>query len=139
MANFTFELVSPERLIYSGQVDGVDVPGSEGDFGVGVGHAPFLSALRAGILTIHAQGQSKRMFVRGGFAEVNATGLTVLAERATPVEEIDLDHVRQLIKNAGEDLADAKTDDARQKAQTHLADLTQVLSVLTTAGASSAH
>ena len=139
MANFTFELVSPERLIYSGQVDSVDVPGSEGDFGVGAGHAPFVATLRPGILTIHAQGSVRRMFVRGGFAEVNATGLTVLAERATPVEEIDLDHLRQLIKDAGEDVADAKTDEAKQKAQSHLSDLTQVLTVLTQGAGTSAH
>lgn len=134
MANFTFELVSPERLIFSGQVDSVDVPGSEGDFGVGAGHAPFIATLRPGILTIHGQGAPKRMFVRGGFAEVNGKGLTVLAERATPVEEIHLDQVRQLIKDAQEDLADARSDEAKQKAQSQLSDLQQVLDVLTVQG-----
>ena len=134
MANFTFELVSPERLIFSGQVDSVDVPGSEGDFGVGAGHAPFIATLRPGILTIHGQGAPKRMFVRGGFAEVNGAGLTVLAERATPVEEIKLDHLRQLIKDAQEDLADARSDEAKQKAQSQLSDLQQVLDVLTQQG-----
>ena len=137
MANFTFELVSPEKLLFSGAVKTVDVPGSEGDFGVGAGHAPFIATLRAGILTIHGEGAPKRLFVRGGFAEVNAGGLTVLAERATPLEEINLDAVRQLIKDAEEDLADARSDDARQRADYHLSDLRQVLDVLTQAGVSS--
>lgn len=130
MATFSFELVSPERLVFSGAVTEVIVPGSEGEFGVLAGHAPFISTLKAGILTIRGEGAPKRMFVRGGFAEVNPAGLTVLAERATPVEEIDLEQLRQLIKNAQEDVTDATTDAARQKADAHLSDLKQVLDVL---------
>ncbi|MEP9378592.1 F0F1 ATP synthase subunit epsilon [Aquabacter sp. CN5-332] len=130
MATFTFELVSPERLVFSGDVTWVDVPGSEGDFSVGAGHAPFIAMLRPGILTIRGEGAPKRLFVRGGFAEANPTSLTVLAERATPVEEINMEQLRQLMKDAEEDVADARTDEAKQKASAQLADLKQVVEVL---------
>ena len=70
MANFSFELASPARLVFSGAVEQVDVPGAEGDFGVLAGHAPLITALRPGILTIREGGSAKRLFVRDGFAEV---------------------------------------------------------------------
>ena len=89
MATFPFELASPARLVFSGEVEQVDVPGAEGDFGVLAGHAPLIAALRPGILTIREAGGAKRLYVRDGFAEVNSLGLTVLAESATPVEELD--------------------------------------------------
>ncbi|BAF90122.1 MULTISPECIES: F0F1 ATP synthase subunit epsilon [Azorhizobium] len=130
MATFSFELVSPERLVFSGQVTEVVVPGSEGQFGVMAGHAPFISTLSAGILTIKGEGADKRLFVRGGFAEANPAGLTVLAEQATPVESFDRAELQQLIKNAQEDVADAKSDEARQKAASNLADLQQVAALL---------
>ncbi|OYY06501.1 MAG: F0F1 ATP synthase subunit epsilon [Rhizobiales bacterium 35-68-8] len=139
MANFTFELVSPERLVFSGPVSWVDVPGAEGDFAVGAGHAPFIAILRPGILTIRGEGAPKRLFVRGGFAEANPTSLTVLAERATPVEEIDMANLRQLIKDAEEDVADARTDEARQKASSTLSDLKQVVEALGQGGSATAH
>jgi F-type H+-transporting ATPase subunit epsilon len=84
-----FELVSPEKLVFSGEVEQVDVPGAEGDFGVLEGHAPFVTTLRPGILTVHAAGGGQRVVVLGGFAEVSAEGLTVLAELAEPVETFD--------------------------------------------------
>ncbi len=139
MATFTFELVSPERLVFSGAVTWVDVPGSEGDFSVGAGHEPFIATLRPGILTIRGEGAPKRLFVRGGFAEANPTGLTVLAERATPVEDIHTDHLRQLIKDAQEDVADARSDEAKQKASAVLADLKQVAEALGQGAAAKAH
>ena len=89
MATFHFDLVSPEKLLFSGEVEQVDVPGSEGDFGVLAGHAPLVSLLRPGILTVHAGGGSERIVVLGGFVEVSAEGLTVLADVATSVEDID--------------------------------------------------
>jgi F-type H+-transporting ATPase subunit epsilon len=89
MANFHFELVSPEKLLFSGEVEQVDVPGAEGDFGVLAGHAPFVTTLRPGILTVHAAGGEQKIVVLGGFAEVSAEGLTVLADVAEPVEGID--------------------------------------------------
>lgn len=77
-----FELVSPEKLVFSGEVNQVDVPGAEGDFGVLAGHAPTVATLRPGIVTVHAPGGSTRIVVLGGFAEVSASGLTILAEVA---------------------------------------------------------
>jgi F-type H+-transporting ATPase subunit epsilon len=87
---FHFDLVSPEKLLFSGEVDQVDVPGSEGDFGVLANHAPTVSALRPGIMAITANGQTQLMIVLGGFAEVSADGkLTVLADLADSVEDFD--------------------------------------------------
>ncbi len=95
---FHFELVSPEKLVFSGDVDQVDVPGTEGDFGVLAGHAPFVTTLRPGILTVHGPGGAQRIVVLGGFAEVSAEGLTVLAEVAEAVESFDRDVIAQRIK-----------------------------------------
>ncbi len=89
MANFHFELVSPEKLLFSGDVEQVDVPGAEGDFGVLAEHAPMVTTLRPGILTVHGEGGEQKIVVLGGFAEVSADGLTVLAEVAETVESID--------------------------------------------------
>ena len=89
MATFKFELVSPERLILSTDADQVDLPGSEGDFGVLAGHAPFLTTLKTVIVTVKIGGVSSRIYVRGGFADVNAAGLSVLAEKAVPEGEFD--------------------------------------------------
>ena len=89
MATFHFDLVSPEKLLFSGEVNQVDVPGSDGDFGVLAGHAPLVTTLRPGILVIHGQAGAQRIVVHGGFAEVGANGLTVLADVAVPEEEFD--------------------------------------------------
>ena len=90
MATFHFDLVSPEKLVFSGEVDQVDIPGTEGDFGVLAGHAPTVSALRPGIMTVYVGGQAQRMIVLGGFAEVSVDGkLTVLADLADSVEDFD--------------------------------------------------
>ncbi len=77
-----FSLVSPERELFSGLVDQVDAPGSEGDFGVLAGHAPFMTALKEGQVTVHDGGKITVFDVRGGFADVTPEGLTVLAEHA---------------------------------------------------------
>lgn len=84
-----FELVSPEKLLFSGDVTQVDVPGSEGDFGVLEGHAPLVATLRPGILTVHAAGGEQKLVVLGGFAEVSEKGLTVVADLADSVEDFD--------------------------------------------------
>ena len=84
-----FELVSPEKLVYSGEVEQVDVPGAEGDFGVLAGHAPLVTTLRPGILTVHGSGGAQKIVVLGGFAEMSAQGLTVLADVAEAIEDID--------------------------------------------------
>jgi F-type H+-transporting ATPase subunit epsilon len=82
MATLHFELVSPEKLVFSGEVEQVDVPGAEGDFGVLAGHAPMVTTLRPGVLTVKAAGGEQKIVVLGGFAEVSASGLTVLADTA---------------------------------------------------------
>jgi F-type H+-transporting ATPase subunit epsilon len=89
MAGLTFELVAPERILFSGDVDAVVLPASEGDMTVLPGHAPMMTALKTGFLVITDRpGNGRRILVRGGFADVNQRGLTVLAERALPEEEI---------------------------------------------------
>jgi F-type H+-transporting ATPase subunit epsilon len=89
MATFHFDLVSPEKLAFSGEVDQVDVPGVEGDFGVLAGHAPVVAAIRPGILTVISGGSRQKIIVLGGIAEVSAKGLTVLADVATSLDELD--------------------------------------------------
>jgi len=77
-----FSLVAPERLVFAGEVDRVDAPGAEGDIGVLAGHAPFMTALREGVVTVHDGATTRAFQVHGGFADVNAQGLTILAEHA---------------------------------------------------------
>jgi F-type H+-transporting ATPase subunit epsilon len=89
MATFHFDLVSPEKLAFSGEVDQVDVPGVEGDFGVLAGHAPIVAAIRPGILTITTGGTHQKVIVLGGLAEMSEKGLTVLADVATSLEDLD--------------------------------------------------
>jgi F-type H+-transporting ATPase subunit epsilon len=89
MATFHFDLVSPARLVFAGEVTQVDVPGVDGDFGVLAGHAPLVATLKPGVMTVFAPGGTQRFVVFGGFAEVSPTGMTVLAEVATPAAEAD--------------------------------------------------
>ena len=127
MAEFDFELVSPERQLVSGKASEVVVPGSEGQFTVLENHAPFLSTLKAGILDVTmAGGEKTRIFVRGGFADASPKGLTVLAEEAVPVSELKAETLAQSIRNAEEDVKDAKDDMERQAAAERLAELKEV-------------
>jgi F-type H+-transporting ATPase subunit epsilon len=89
MATFHFDLVSPEKMAFSGEVDQVDVPGVEGDFGVLAGHAPVVAAVRPGILTVMSGGSKQKIIVLGGIAEISAKGLTLLADVATSLDELD--------------------------------------------------
>src|SRR5262244_2251635 len=103
MASFHFDLVSPENLLFSGDVEQVDVPGAEGDFGVLAGHAPFVTTVRPGILTVYREGGALRIVVNGGFAEVNPEGLTVLADMAVPIEDFDRDVLAREIADTEDD------------------------------------
>jgi F-type H+-transporting ATPase subunit epsilon len=104
-----FELVAPERLLASIEADMVVIPGADGDFGVLPHHAPLMSLLRPGVIAIYAGDKvDRRLFVAGGFAEVNEKGCIVLAENAEPLEEINLEAARQALRDAEEDLADVK-------------------------------
>ena len=113
-----FELVSPERLLLSAEVDMVVVPGSEGDFGVLPRHSPLISTVRPGVINVHDNGQvTERIFVAGGFAEVTPERCTVLAERAVALAEVDRAEVEAELKSAREELTDAANDDERAAAQ----------------------
>ena len=89
MSTFHFDLVSPEQLAFSGEVDQVDIPGVEGDFGVLAGHAPVVAAVRPGILTVSTGGTKQKIIVLGGLAEISDKGLTVLADVATSIQDLD--------------------------------------------------
>ena len=116
-----FELVSPERLLLSRPVEMVVVPGAEGDFGVLPGHAPLISAVRPGVIEVYENDKvTDRIFVAGGFAEVTALRCTVLAEVAVPVGDIDRAEVEQELKDLGDELAAAKTDDDRAGVQSRI-------------------
>ncbi|MGY3619951.1 F0F1 ATP synthase subunit epsilon [Bradyrhizobium sp. USDA 10063] len=104
MATFHFDLVSPEKLAFSGEVDQVDIPGLEGDFGVLAGHAPVVAAVRPGILTITTGGTHQKMVVLGGLAEVSDNRLTVLADVATSIEEVDRAQFSETIAEMEENL-----------------------------------
>ncbi len=125
-----FELVTPERLVISRGVDMVVVPGAEGDFGVLPGHTPMISTVRPGIVNVY-EGREivERMFVAGGFAEVTAARCTVLADRAVAVDELDRAAAEQTLKDAREDLADAKTDDERAEAEKQIAICEEILRI----------
>ena len=131
MATFHFDLVSHEKLLFSGDVDQVDVPGSEGDFGVLAGHAPFVTTVRPGILTRYSGGSALKVVVNGGFAEVNPEGLTVLANMAVPLEDFDRAVLAGQIKDTEEDVADAKDGWQRDKLVHRLEQLKALQAALT--------
>ena len=127
MATFHFDLVSPEKLLFSGEVDQVDVPGTEGDFGVLAGHAPMVSALRPGIMIVIVNGQAQRMVVLGGFAEVSAEGtLTVLADLADSVEDFDREKLAERITAQEEKIKEMEQGSALDKAIERLDHFKQV-------------
>ena len=126
-----FELVSPEKLLLSEVVLDVTVPGSEGEFGVFPRHAPFITTLKPGILKVNmANGETREIVVRGGFAEAGPEALTVLAEQATPVEEIDTAALETDIRDASDDVKDASDDETRNKAQARLDQLRELQGLL---------
>ena len=124
---FNFELVSPERLLLSGEALEVVVPGTEGYFGVFAKHAPVMSTLKPGVVVAKlADGSETKFFVRGGFADVSPAGFTLLAEYAVPTSDIDAAAIDQQIQNAQEDVNDADSDGKRKKAQELLDQLKEV-------------
>jgi F-type H+-transporting ATPase subunit epsilon len=127
---FQFELVSPERLLMSEPVDQVVVPGSEGYFTVLKGHAPFMSTLKPGVVDVTRGSAIDRIFVRGGFADVSAEGLTILAEQAIPLAEVEEATLAQEVKNAEEDVADAKDGATKDAAELRLHQLREVQAAL---------
>jgi F-type H+-transporting ATPase subunit epsilon len=118
-----FALVSPERELFNGDVDHVVVPGSEGEFGVSPNHAPVMSVIKPGALKVINDGAERRIFVNGGFADVTPEGLTVLAEEALDLADVDPAKLEQDLKDAQDDLRDANNDDRRATAQRALSRL----------------
>lgn len=128
---FRFNLVSPEKELMSADVEQVDVPGSEGWFGMLANHAPAMTTLAPGALRIRNGSEETRIFVRGGFAEITPEGLTVLAEEAIPVAELDAAAIAQRIRNCEEDLADADTTtETRRMAERELQQLKEIEAAL---------
>ena len=137
---FQFELVAPERLLMSSEVDQVVVPGADGYFTVLKGHAPMMSTLRPGVIDVTplgGGGTDERIFVLGGFADIDADGLTILAEQAIPLAEVSAEvlaeqvsHAEQELKNAEEDVADGKDPAIRDAAELKLNQLREVQAAL---------
>src|ERR1700756_1015807 len=123
MAELHLEFVSPERVLFSGEVDQVDLPGAEGDMGILPGHAPLVTTLRPGIVTIIRQGRSEPIVVIGGFAEVSPPGLTILAEKAVLRDDFDTTMLAGEIKDTEEDIADSTDDAQRDMLARHLEQL----------------
>lgn len=116
-----FELVSPEKLLLSEEVEQVTVAGTEGEFGVLAHHAPFMTALRPGMIRVEGgESGDRNIFVWGGFAEVNEKGLTILAEEAQFMDEMDMDAMAQRIKNLEEDVADYDDPEKKEEARDRL-------------------
>jgi F-type H+-transporting ATPase subunit epsilon len=117
-----FSLVAPERELVNEDVDQVDVPGAEGEFGVLPQHAPVMTIIKPGALRVYNNGAVRKIFVNGGFADVTPAGLTVLAEDAVDLADVEPAKLDQDIQNAKEDVAAAK-DEALLVAQAQLSRL----------------
>ena len=123
MAELHLDFVSPESVLFSGDVDQVDLPGAEGDVGILAGHAPLVTTLRPGIVTIYRGGAREPVVVTGGFAEVGPAGLTVLADRAVARTDFDTATLANEIKDTEEDVTDATDEHQRDKLARHLEQL----------------
>ncbi len=110
MATFHFDLVSPEKIAFSGEVEQVDIPGADGDLGVMAGHAPLVATIRPGIMTVTAGGKHEKIIVLGGLAEISDKGLTVLADTATSLQELDREAFADKISEMEEGLKEQEGD-----------------------------
>lgn len=125
-----FDLVSPERQLLAEEVEMVTLPGADGYFGVLAGHAPVLSALKPGVIEVKSGSEPPmKLFVRGGFAEVDNRRVVVLAEEAIPLADFDIAALDQRIRDTEEDMAAAKTDTERQRVAEQLDHLRLLRSV----------
>jgi F-type H+-transporting ATPase subunit epsilon len=131
MPTFPFELVSPEKLLFTGEVEAVVVPGLEGDFTVLKDHAPLMSVLKPGIVEIDETASAKtRLFVLGGFADVSPRGLTILAESAIPLADLDTAKIDADVKVAEDDLSNTKDAEGRRRATEKRDQLIELRAVL---------
>lgn len=122
-----FSLVSPERELFSGEVDQVVVPGSDGQFGALVNHAPLMSVVKSGVIRIITGNQETKMYVGGGIVDVSGKGVAILAEDAVDLNSIDKASFEKDLKNAQEDLRDAKNDAEKAKASKSVERLEAIL------------
>lgn len=122
-----FSLVSPERELFSGAVDQVVVPGSDGQFGALVNHAPLMSVVKSGVIKIITGNQETKMYVGGGIVDVSGKGVAILAEDAVDLNSIDKASFEKDLKNAQEDLRDAKNDADKAKASKSIERLEAIL------------
>jgi F-type H+-transporting ATPase subunit epsilon len=130
MATFFFELVSPEKLVFSGEVEEVIAPGSEGDFTVLKGHAPVMATLRPGVIEFVADRGRQKLFVRAGFADMSVSGLTILAEQAIPFAELNAEKIAREIRDAEDDVKDAAEGEAKRLALETLGRLNELKAAL---------
>jgi F-type H+-transporting ATPase subunit epsilon len=115
---YRFELVSPERLLVSADVESVVIPGTEGEMTVMANHAPVMTTVKPGVVTVRATGgKEDRYVVFGGFADILPEACTLLAESAVHVADINRDDLARRIQEAREDAADAKNDEDRTRAE----------------------
>lgn len=114
-APFPFELVSPEKLIFTGEVEAVVVPGNEGEFTVLKDHAPVMAVLKSGVVEIEETASAKtRLYVRGGFADVSPKGLTILADHCIAIDDLDAAALEADLESAEKLIAEAQEDEARR-------------------------
>jgi len=124
--SFQFELVSPAKLLLSEEVEEVVVPGTDGDFSVLAGHAPFMSTIRPGFILVKRSGSTDRIFVRGGFADTNPRGLTILAEEAIPDDQLSGDLLDKAISDAEDGLGKIADEVAMSAAHLKIAQLKEI-------------
>lgn len=120
MATFHFDLVSPEKIAFSGEVEQVDIPGVDGDFGVMAGHSPLVASVRPGVMTVTVGGKHEKIIVLGGLAEISEKGLTVLADTATSLAELDRVAFAAQIAEMEENLKEEEPGNALDRAITRL-------------------
>lgn len=123
MADLSFEIVSPEKLLAQDTAQMIVVPGTDGDFAVLEGHAPFMSTMRPGAIDIYGDDDStvtQRLFVKGGLAQIAPAGLTILAEEALDLDSVDVESVKQAVANLHEDLAGADDEPSRERVQSEI-------------------
>lgn len=128
---FQFELVSPERLLVSEKIESVVIPATEGEMTIMANHAPVMTTIKPGVVTVNiASGQQERYVVFGGFADVLPAGCTLLAESAVSVKDLDRDEIARRVQEAQEDVADARDDSTRARAEQYLSELTTLQGAL---------
>jgi F-type H+-transporting ATPase subunit epsilon len=129
--SFNFELVSPERLLVSGSVSEVVIPATEGEMTVMANHAPTMTTIKPGIVTVKfADGKKDRYVVFGGFADIIPTGCTLLAESAVHVDDFNRDDISRRIETARKELDHVKSDDQKFGIETYLAELTTLQGIV---------